>query len=125
MAAIEQVNRWVNREIRYVEDRALFGQADYWAGARVTLAMRKGDCEDIALTKMQMLADAGFERGDMFLTIARDKVRNIDHALLIVRIDGRFVVLDNATDAVLDGAYSHDYAPVLSFSENRKWVHGI
>ena len=61
----------------------------------------------------------------MFLTIARDKVRNIDHALLIVRIDGRFVVLDNATDAVLDGAYSHDYAPVLSFSENRKWVHGI
>lgn len=122
---IEKVNRWVNHEIRYVEDRDLFGQADYWAGAKVTLAMRKGDCEDIALTKMQMLADAGFDRGDMFLTIARDRVRNIDHALLIVKLAGRFVILDNSTDQLLDGAYSHDYAPVLSFSEDKKWVHGI
>ena len=125
LQTVESVNRWVNREIRYVEDRDLFGRADYWAGAKVTLSMRKGDCEDIALTKMQMLADAGFDRGDLFLTIARDKARNLDHALLIVKVEGRFVILDNATDQLLDGAYAHDYAPVLSFSEKNKWVHGI
>lgn len=124
MRTIESINRYVNRSIAYVEDRELFGRADYWAGARLTLALGRGDCEDIALTKMQMLAAAGFDREDMFLTIARDTVRRADHALLVVRIDGRFVVLDNATDVVLDGAFSHDYQPVLSFSANNSWIHG-
>ncbi|QFT76805.1 hypothetical protein FIU90_04530 [Erythrobacter sp. THAF29] len=124
MMTIEAVNRWVNREIEYVEDRQLFGRSDYWAGAGLTVALRKGDCEDIALTKMQMLAEAGFKRSDMFLTIARDKVRNADHALLVVRLGDRFVVLDNATDKVLDGAYSHDYVPVLSFNDSATWLHG-
>ncbi|MEM9085891.1 MAG: transglutaminase-like cysteine peptidase [Pseudomonadota bacterium] len=121
---VETVNRWVNRKIQYVEDRQLFGISDYWAGARLTMALARGDCEDIALTKMQLLAEMGVSRDDMFLTIARDTIRRADHALLVVRIDGRFVVLDNATDTVLDGAYSHDYQPVLSFAQNRSWVHG-
>ncbi|MEP3051008.1 MAG: transglutaminase-like cysteine peptidase [Erythrobacter sp.] len=121
---IENVNRWVNHEISYVEDRDLFNQADYWAGARRTLSLRMGDCEDIALTKMQLLAAAGIRREDMFLTIVKDTVRNVDHALLVVRMEDRYVVLDNATDQVLDGASSHFYNPVLSFSEQNTWVHG-
>lgn len=124
LKSVETVNRWVNREIAYVEDRDLFRKADYWAGARKTLQLRKGDCEDIALTKMQLLAAAGFSRDDMFLTIARDRARNADHALLIVRVDGRFVILDNATDTVLDAAPSYDYAPVLSFGGKATWLHG-
>lgn len=121
---VGKVNRWVNQQISYVEDRTLFKQGDYWAGARRTLRLRKGDCEDIALTKMQMLAAAGFDRDRMYLTIARDRVRNADHALLIVEVEGRFVVLDNATDEVLDGALSHDYAPLLSFNSKSAWLHG-
>lgn len=124
LATVKRVNRWVNSKIRYVEDRELFGRNDYWAGAAVTMALRSGDCEDIALTKMQILAAMGFERDDMFLTIARDNVRRADHALLVVRMDGRFIVLDNATDKILDGAYSHDYTPVLSFSTGGTWIHG-
>ena len=81
------------------------------------MALARGDCEDIALTKMQLLAAMGVSRDDMFLTIARDTIRRADHALLIVRIDGRFVVLDNTTDTVLDGAYAHDYLPVLRFAQ--------
>ena len=122
---IGNVNRWVNREIDYVEDRDLFGQADYWAGARRTLRLGKGDCEDFALTKLQLLAAAGIDRDDMFLTIARDRVRNADHALLVVRFEGRYLVLDNATDQVLDGEPSHDYLPVLSFNNTRSWLHGF
>lgn len=124
LASVETVNRWVNREIAYVEDRDLFRKADYWAGARKTLQLRKGDCEDIALTKMQLLAAAGISRDDMFLTIARDRARNADHALLVVKVDGRFVLLDNATDLVLDGTPSYDYAPVLSFGGRATWLHG-
>lgn len=124
LAIVERVNQWVNHNIKYVEDRDLFGRADYWAGARKTLKIRKGDCEDIALTKMQLLAAAGFSRADMFITIARDTVRRADHALLVVKVDDRYVVLDNATDVVLDGGLSHGYTAILSFAADKSWIHG-
>ena len=95
-ALLAQVNRWANHNIAYVEDKDLFGRSDFWAGAPTTLALRKGDCEDIAIVKMQMLAAAGVRSEDMFLTIARDLVRNADHAVLVVRTADGFVLLDNA-----------------------------
>lgn len=124
IAKIQRVNRWVNRSIAYTEDRDLFARADYWAGATRTLRLRKGDCEDIALTKMQLLAAAGVARSDMVLTIARDLVRGADHALLMVKVDGRYVMLDNATDEVLEASDAHDYRPVLSFGPQQAWLHG-
>lgn len=121
---LSDVNQWVNRNVTYAEDRALWKQADYWAPASVTLALRRGDCEDFAIAKMQLLAAAGVREEDMFLTIARDLVRNADHAVLVVRMDGRFWVLDNNTDQLLDGDYSYDYRPIVSYNAGKKWVHG-
>ena len=124
LSLIGTVNSTVNHKIRYVEDRQLFGKADYWAGARTTLRLGKGDCEDIALAKMQLLAAAGIARKDMILTIARDLARNADHAVLIVRHEGRYLLLDNSTDKVLDASYSYDYRPIFSFGESATWLHG-
>lgn len=124
LSAVRAVNGWVNQRIAYTEDRELFAQADFWAGAKRTLKLGRGDCEDIALTKMQLLAAAGVRRDDMILTIARDLVRNADHAVLIVHLDGKYYLLDNATDEVLDASESYDYRPVLSFSEHQTWLHG-
>ncbi|MGV3554455.1 MAG: transglutaminase-like cysteine peptidase [Croceibacterium sp.] len=119
-----KVNRWVNRAIEFTEDGQLFGKADYWAGAGKTLALRRGDCEDIALTKMELLAAAGVRREDMILTIAKDLVRNADHAILIVRHDGRYFLLDNNADEVLDASDSHDYRPIFSYGADQTWIHG-
>jgi predicted transglutaminase-like cysteine proteinase len=124
LALIEGINAWANQRIRYVEDAKLFGRADFWAKAETTLRNRAGDCEDIAILKMQVLAAMGVPRSSMFLTIARDLTRRTDHALLVVRFDDRFWVLDNATDRMLDANDSLDYQPVLSFSGERKWLHG-
>jgi len=124
MTTLRQVNAWVNHRIAYTEDRQLFSRADFWAGARETLKLGRGDCEDIALTKMQLLVAAGVPREALVLTIARDLVRNADHALLIVRDGDRYYLLDNATDEVLDASTSHDYRPVLSFGQNQTWLHG-
>lgn len=118
------VNAWTNDHVRYVEDRVLYGKADYWASAATTLQRRAGDCEDIAIAKMQLLARIGVPRSDMYLTIARDTVRNADHAMLVVKMDGHHWLLDNATNQLLDAEQSHDYRPILSFSTSRKWVHG-
>jgi predicted transglutaminase-like cysteine proteinase len=121
---LRSINAWVNDRIAYIEDNDLFARADFWAGAKKTLRLRQGDCEDIALTKMQMLAAAGFPRQDMILTIARDLVRNADHAMLIVRYQGRNYLLDNASDEVFDASATYDYRPVLSFGANQTWLHG-
>lgn len=123
-ATIAAVNSWANAKIRYVEDRQLYGQADYWADARSTLRRRAGDCEDIAIAKMALLAGAGVRREDMYLTIARDLARNADHALLVVRSEGRFWLLDNNTDVLADASAANDYRPILSYSSAGKWLHG-
>ena len=123
-ATIAAVNSWANAKIRYVEDRELYGQADYWADAQTTLRRRAGDCEDIAIAKMALLAGAGVRREDMYLTIARDLVRNADHALLVVKSQGKFWLLDNSTDRLLDASAANDYRPILSYSSAGKWLHG-
>ena len=123
-ATIAVINSWANAKIRYVEDRQLYGQADYWADAKTTLRRRAGDCEDIAIAKMALLAGAGVRREDMYLTIAHDLTRNADHALLVVKSGGRYWLLDNNTDRVLDASAANDYRPILSYSAGGKWLHG-
>ena len=123
-STIAAVNSWANAKIRYVEDRQLYGQADYWADAKTTLRRRAGDCEDIAIAKMALLAGAGVRREDMYLTIARDLVRNADHALLVVKAGGKFWLLDNNTDILADASAANDYRPILSYSSSGKWLHG-
>ena len=121
----EAVNRWVNNRITYTDDSALYRQNDFWASSRETLRRRKGDCEDYAILKMDLLAAMGIDRDRMILVVARDLVRNADHAVLVVRLEqGGTVMLDNSTDALLDGRLANDYRPIMSFASNGKWLHG-
>jgi predicted transglutaminase-like cysteine proteinase len=125
LATVAKVNSWTNSRIRYVEDRDLYGRPDYWAPASRTLKSRAGDCEDIAIVKMQLLAAIGANRSDMYLTIVRDLVRNADHAVLIVKLNGRHYLLDNSTDRLLDASQANDYRPIFSYANGRKWLHGV
>lgn len=122
---VQMVNRWVNQNIVFGDDQAVYRRADYWAPASETLRRGVGDCEDFAIAKMDMLVALGVERADMRLIIARDLVRNADHAVLIVKLDGGSVMLDNVTDRLLNGQMPNDYRPIMSFSQNAKWVHGF
>jgi predicted transglutaminase-like cysteine proteinase len=121
---LQAVNRWVNRNITYGEDRAIWSQRDYWATAQETLNKRRGDCEDLAILKYQILVALGVDREDLFLTLARDLVRNADHAVLIVRQRGTYYLLDNATDAIMPANVAYDYRPTLSFNSRSAWIHG-
>ena len=120
---LARVNRWVNREIAYVNDDRNYRQRDFWATAEQTIARGKGDCEDFAILKMQMLRAAGVDAERMKLVLLRDLAANADHAFLLVQTDAGKVVLDNVTDRLYDGSRSNAVRPVLSFSENRRWVH--
>ena len=121
---LQRVNRWVNRSIEYGEDRVIWANRDYWASANETIELGQGDCEDIAILKYHLLLALGVEREDLFLTLARDLARNADHAVLIVRENGRFYLLDNAVDAILPANVAYDYRPTLSFNSESAWLHG-
>lgn len=124
LARMEAVNVWANGHIRYEEDGSLYGRPDYWANAAETLSRRAGDCEDIAILKYQLLAASGVPRDAMYLTVARDLVRHADHAVLIVRDGAKFWLLDNSTNALIDGASAQGYRPIFSYNERGKWLHG-
>jgi predicted transglutaminase-like cysteine proteinase len=121
---VEAVNRYVNGHVRFVDDFTQYRRDDRWAAASDTLRRGRGDCEDYAIAKLQMLRAAGVSDRDLYLVIARDLVRRADHALLVVRAGGRMLVLDNGTDQILDADDIGDYRPVLTFSENGAWTHG-
>ena len=124
LSRLQAVNRWVNRNIDYAEDRAIWSRRDYWATAEETIAIGKGDCEDLAILKYQILVALGVDRRDLYLTLARDLARNADHAVLIVRHGGSYYLLDNATDAILPANVAYDYRPTLSFNSQSAWLHG-
>jgi transglutaminase-like putative cysteine protease len=95
-----------------------------WEAADETLRSGRGDCEDYAIAKLQLLRRAGVADRDLYLTIVKDLVRRADHAVLVVRSGGHMYVLDNGTDAVLDSESIADYRPVLTFATTGAWTHG-
>lgn len=113
------VNQWVNWHVRYQDDAG----RDEWADALSTLERGAGDCEDIAVTKMALLSALGVPSDQMFLVLLRDH-RNFDHAVLAVRREGAFYILDNRTDRLQPAEEVADYTPVLSFSGEFAWMYG-
>lgn len=118
------VNRYVNRRVTFTDDYRQFGRADVWEAANETLHSGRGDCEDYAIAKMQLLRRAGIADRDLYLTIVKDLVRRADHAVLVVRADDHMFVLDNGTDELLDSETIEDYRPVLTFAATGTWTHG-
>jgi predicted transglutaminase-like cysteine proteinase len=127
MLLLEQVstlNAAVNYAVRYVDDEQLTGRSDDWATADETLRRGAGDCEDIAILKMQLLAALGIPERELYLSIVRDLVRAKDHAVLVVYLQGRSWLLDSNTDRVLDAGDANSYVPVITLSGDYKWLHG-
>jgi predicted transglutaminase-like cysteine proteinase len=124
IAKLEAVNSYVNARVRFVDDRIQFGVADRWLPASETLSRGRGDCEDFALAKRAMLRAAGVPDKDLYLVVLKDLSRRADHAVLVVRANGRFLVLDNGTDRIVDSSDVQDYKPVLTFTAGHAYTHG-
>jgi predicted transglutaminase-like cysteine proteinase len=92
---VEIVNRNVNQAVRYVSDMQHHGVVDLWSSPLETLAAGIGDCEDYAIAKFALLLDTGIAEKDLKILLVRDTSVRQDHAVLAVRIDGRWLVLDN------------------------------
>lgn len=84
MSKLERVNRKVNRQIKPLRDRG-----DVW-----TVGVRRGDCEDFALTKRRDLIRAGIPSGALRMAVVKTR-GGIGHAVLVVKTDRGDLVLDN------------------------------
>lgn len=124
IAKVEAVNAYVNTRVRFVDDRVQFGISDRWLTPSETLARGRGDCEDYAIAKRAMLRAAGVADNDLYLVVLKDLTHRADHAVLVVRAAGRFLVLDNGTDRIVDSAMVRDYRPILTFTAGRTFTHG-
>jgi predicted transglutaminase-like cysteine proteinase len=113
-ARIARVNASVNASIHYMSDMAQHGVPDKWSGAIATFSSGLGDCEDYAIAKYAALQQAGTPADALKLLLVRDTVSREDHAVLAVRNDGRWLVLDNRWDAIAETSDVHRLMPLFA-----------
>jgi predicted transglutaminase-like cysteine proteinase len=113
-AQLETANRLMNGAIRYVSDQQQHGVPDRWSGALASLAAGQGDCEDFAIAKYIALRDAGVPEKDMRMVLVRDTSIRLDHAVLAVRFEGEWLVLDNRKTFVVETADLKHYMPLFA-----------
>lgn len=124
VSQIGLVNSGINDLVRYASDQQLYGVPDYWADLDQTLMVGAGDCEDLAIAKMQLLRLLGFKPADLNLVLLKDERRKVFHAVLVVQVDDGNFVLDSITDAVRQDGEIKDYLPLVSFNSGRSWIYG-
>ena len=124
VAQIAFVQAAVAQRIRWRSDATEWGRHDYWASARETLAHGAGDQEDRAVLKMQALRALGFSPRDLYLTIGKETIGGPPITVLLVRLNGRYFVLDDWSGPPLPAQRRKDFVPMLSFAQGGSWIHG-
>jgi predicted transglutaminase-like cysteine proteinase len=96
-AKIGLINRAVDQAISPASDDAQWGVADRWSAPFETLRSSRGDCEDYAIVKYLALLEAGIPRDDLKIVILKNAFPREDHAVVAVRVDEQWLILDNRT----------------------------
>lgn len=115
---IKAVNSAFNDAIRYQGDFDHHGVADFWSAPLATLKSGTGDCEDYAFAKYAALRQVGFAAADLKVLLVRDTISNQDHAVLAVRQDSYWLLLDNRWSQVIESNASPRLMPLFSLGED-------
>lgn len=119
---IDEANAWVNERVQFGDDPNVINH--HWAGLGLTLARGRGEREDIAIAKMQLLTAAGIPRNDLYLVLVSDIQRLRPDALLVVRDEDRVYVLDSKQDTLIDQHQVGRYLPIIALGYEGKWIFG-
>jgi predicted transglutaminase-like cysteine proteinase len=112
-ARIGIINRAINLAITPTSDMAQWGVPDHWSPPLETLSTGRGDCEDYAIAKYVALQEAGVDADDLRLVIVRDLSAGEDHAVVAVRLDGSWLMLDNRWLALVADAELQRMVPLF------------
>ncbi len=123
MAQLKRINGFMNRS-RYIVDPINWGVKDYWATPR-QFFKKFGDCEDYAIAKYLTLRRLGWDADKMRILVLQDLNLRIAHAVLLVRLDDKYMLLDNQLSIVVDSTRVKHYKPIYSVNENGWWRHRV
>ena len=118
---VKAVNSHMNKA-PYITDSKNWGQKDYWSSPGEFMA-RFGDCEDYAIAKFLSLRRLGFDPSELRVVAVKDMNLKVGHAILIVFIDGKPLVLDNQIKQVVPAEKVRHYQPIFSINTQFWWRH--
>jgi predicted transglutaminase-like cysteine proteinase len=117
-ARLGEINRAINLAIRPMSDLAQHGAIDVWSPPLVTFTSGAGDCEDYAIAKFVALRLAGVSPDDLRVVIMHDTIRDEEHAVAAVRLDGQWLTLDNRRMAMVEDADVRNYRPLFVIDQD-------
>jgi predicted transglutaminase-like cysteine proteinase len=117
-ARIEAANRLINTAIRYTRDLVQHAAIDVWSSPLASLGSGRGDCEDYAIAKYVLLREAGVAEHDLRVLLVRDRAVREDHAVLAVRLDGAWTVLDNRYGALSADRELQHFTPLVELDHS-------
>jgi transglutaminase-like putative cysteine protease len=86
---------------------------DVWSSPMATFASGRGDCEDYAIAKMFALRASGIAAEDLRFVVARTRGGDA-HAVLAVRNDSQWIILDNRSMILVEDTQAHDLSPLFA-----------
>jgi predicted transglutaminase-like cysteine proteinase len=114
---LDQVNQAINAAIRYTTDLSQHGAIDLWSSPLASLASGRGDCEDYAIAKYFVLRAAGIAANDLRMVLVRDLDTREYHAVVAVRQDAGWLVLDNRRMTLLDSEAVQRLQPLFAVND--------
>ena len=124
---LQRVNRFFNRELRYVEDIDVWHVDDYWATPVEALWKGAGDCEDFAIAKYFSLRQSGMPAEKLLITYV--KVLNPERPHMVLTYypdaDGEPLVLDSLIDTIEPADARKDLLPVYAFNGEGVWLPDV
>ncbi len=121
LTQINAVNAYMNKS-KYITDSTNWGKKDFWATPGEFMA-KFGDCEDYAIAKFMSLWLLGFRDDDMRVVAVKDMNLKVGHAILVVFVEGKALVLDNQIKQVVAAERVRHYQPVFSINTKFWWRH--
>lgn len=129
--ALAQVNILVNSNIEYAYDITQYGVDDYWASPQEVVANGKGDCEDYAFLKRDILIKMGIPK-ERFKIIHADVIESSSvaspmveqHIVLAYYRDEQSnnpIILDNMRTEVMYLRSRTDFHLNYVFDESTVW----
>jgi len=123
---VEQINRYVNRALDFVNDMTQWQRDDFWATPRESLERGAGDCEDFAILKYFGLRHLGLAPEKLWLVYAKlriggqqSAVRQEHMVLAYYPTPGADpLILDNLTTRLYPASERPDLIPVFSFNNS-------
>lgn len=117
------VNRFFN-QLYFVDDRRLWGKADYWATPLEFLGSNAGDCEDFTIAKYFSLLELGIPDSKMRLVYVKAIELNQFHMVLAYypTASSEPLILDNLNPEIVQASKRHDLLPIYSFNGTNLWL---